>query len=133
MAAIISRERAKATWLTGAVGLLILAAAFVMMACAPPSLVYARPHGAVTQTARAYTSSVITESWSANQAGRAGQVRHSRLGSAPAGCRSRLHVATRSPRARASVVGREADSSGVGQLTGKRRVARHAERSWSGQ
>lgn len=82
MAAIISRERAKATWLTGAVGLLILAAAFVMMACAPPSLVHARPHGAVTQAARAYTSSVITESWSANRAGRSGQVRHSRLGSA---------------------------------------------------
>lgn len=75
MAAIISKEHAKATWLTGAVGLLILAAAFVMMACAPPSLVHARPHGAVTQAARAYTSSVITESWSANRAGRAGESR----------------------------------------------------------
>ena len=75
MAAIVIRENAKATWLTGAVGLLILAAAFVMMACAAPSLVHARPQGATTQAARVYTSSVITESWTANRAGRAGQVR----------------------------------------------------------
>jgi hypothetical protein len=75
MAAIVVRERARATWLTGAVGLLILAAAFVMMACAAPSLVHARPHGAVTQAARVYTSSVIAESLSASRAGRPGQVR----------------------------------------------------------
>jgi len=40
MTAVVSRERAKATWLTGAAGLLILAVAFVMMACAAPSLVH---------------------------------------------------------------------------------------------
>jgi hypothetical protein len=75
MTAVVSRESAKATWLTGAAGLLILAVAFVMMACAAPSLVHARPHGAVTQAASVYTSSVIMESWSASQTGRAGQVR----------------------------------------------------------
>jgi hypothetical protein len=75
MTAVVSRERAKATWLTGLAGLLLLAAAFVMMACAAPSLAHARPHGAVSRAASGYTSSVITESWSASWAGRAGQVR----------------------------------------------------------
>jgi hypothetical protein len=46
MTAVVSRERATATWLTGVVGLVILAAAFVMMACAAPSLASPRPHGA---------------------------------------------------------------------------------------
>lgn len=36
MTAVISRSRAKSTWLTGAAGLLILAAAFTMMVCAAP-------------------------------------------------------------------------------------------------
>ncbi len=36
MTAIVSPERAKGTWLTGAAGLLLLAAAFIMMACASP-------------------------------------------------------------------------------------------------
>jgi hypothetical protein len=75
MTSVVSRERAKATWLTGAAGLLILAVTFVMMACAAPSLVHARPHGAVTQAASVHTSSVIMESWSASRTGRAGQVR----------------------------------------------------------
>ena len=75
MTAVASRESAKATWLTGAAGLLILAVAFVMMACAASSLVHARPHGAVTQAASVSTSSVIMESWSASRTGRAGQVR----------------------------------------------------------
>jgi hypothetical protein len=51
MTAVVSREHAKATWLTGVAGLVILAAAFVMMACAAPSLAYPRSHGGMTQSA----------------------------------------------------------------------------------
>ena len=72
MTAAVSRERAKATWLSGVVGLVILAAAFVMMACAPPSLAHPRPHGATAQPASVHTSSLITGSWSAGQAARVG-------------------------------------------------------------
>lgn len=79
MTAVVSRDRARATWLTGLVGLVILAAAFAMMACAPPSLASPRPHGAVTypviNTADVSTSSLITGSWSAGGAGRAVQGR----------------------------------------------------------
>jgi hypothetical protein len=57
------------------VGLLIVAAAFVMMACAAPSLVHARPHAAVTQATTAYTASLITGSWPASQTTRASQLR----------------------------------------------------------
>lgn len=52
MTAVVSRERAKATWLTGVAGLLILAAAWAMMVCAAPSLAYPRPHPAVTRAPR---------------------------------------------------------------------------------
>lgn len=75
MAAIVSRENARATWLTGMTGLLILAAALVMMACAAPSLVHARSHGAVAVAARVYTSSLVAESWSASWTGRSDRVR----------------------------------------------------------
>jgi hypothetical protein len=76
MTAVVSREQARGTWLTGVTGLLILVAAFVMMACAAPSLVHARPHpAAVTQTTAVYTSSLITESWSANRTVRTGLLR----------------------------------------------------------
>jgi hypothetical protein len=79
MPAVVSRERATATWLTGVVGLVILAAAFVMMACAAPSLASPRPHGATTRPviniANVSTSSLITGSRSASGAGRAGQGR----------------------------------------------------------
>ena len=75
MTAVVSRERAKATWLSGVVGLVILAAAFVMMACAAPSLAPPRPHGTTAQPASVHTSSLITGSWSASPAGRAGQSR----------------------------------------------------------
>jgi hypothetical protein len=79
MTAVVSRERATATWLTGVVGLVILAASFVMMACAAPSLANPRPHGAMTRpvinTADGHTSSLITGSWSASEAGRAGHSR----------------------------------------------------------
>ena len=36
MSAVVSESRAKSTWLTGAAGLLVLAAAFVMMVMAAP-------------------------------------------------------------------------------------------------
>jgi hypothetical protein len=69
MTAMVSRERAHATWLTGLVGLVILAAAFVMMACAAPSLASPRPHGATTRPASVSTSSLTSGSWSASGAG----------------------------------------------------------------
>jgi len=75
MTAVVSRERAKATWLSGVAGLVILAAAFVMMTCAAPSLAHPRPHGATAQPASVDTSSLITGSRSARWAGRAGQGR----------------------------------------------------------
>ena len=62
MTAVVSREGAKATWLSGAPGLVILAAAFVMMACAAPSLAHTGPHGATAQPVSVYTSSLITGS-----------------------------------------------------------------------
>ncbi len=37
MTAIVSKDRAKTTWLTGAVGLLLLALSFAMMAVAAPA------------------------------------------------------------------------------------------------
>ena len=75
MAAVVSRERATATWLVGVVGLVILAVAFVMMACAAPSLAHLRPHGAPARPASVSTSSPIAGSWSARWTGRAGQGR----------------------------------------------------------
>ena len=75
MTAVVSRERAKATWLSGVVGLVILAAAFVMMASAAPSLAHPRPHGATVPSASVSTSSLIIGSWSARRTGRAGQGR----------------------------------------------------------
>jgi hypothetical protein len=75
MTAVVSRERAKATWLSGVAGLVILAVAFVMMACAAPSLAHPRPHGATAQSASVSTSSLITGSRSARWTGRAGQGR----------------------------------------------------------
>ena len=75
MTAVVSRERAKATWLSGVAGLVILAVAFVMMACAAPSLAYPRPHGAMAHLASVDTSSLSTGSWSASGAARVGQDR----------------------------------------------------------
>ena len=43
MTAVVRAERATRTWLTGGTGLLIVAAAFVMMAWAAPSPAHARP------------------------------------------------------------------------------------------
>jgi hypothetical protein len=44
MTALVSAERAARTWLTGATGLLIVAAAVVMMVLAAPAHQHARPH-----------------------------------------------------------------------------------------
>jgi hypothetical protein len=44
MLAIVSRERARATWLTGLAGLLLLSAALTMMAIAAPA--HVRPPAA---------------------------------------------------------------------------------------
>jgi hypothetical protein len=60
MTAVVSREHAKATWLTGVVGLVILAAAFVMMACAAPALAHPRPHVAMPGSVGVHTSSSVT-------------------------------------------------------------------------
>jgi hypothetical protein len=78
MAAVASREPGKGTWLTGLAGLVILAVAFVMMACAAPSPAHSRPHEAMTQSASVYSSPRIVGNWSASWAGLAGQ----RLGAA---------------------------------------------------
>jgi hypothetical protein len=80
MTAVVSRERAKATWFTCVAGLVILAAAFVMMACAAPSLTHPRPHGAMAQSASMYTSWLITGNWPASWAGRAGRGGHAAAG-----------------------------------------------------
>jgi hypothetical protein len=63
MTTVISRERARATWLTGAAGLLILGAALVMMVVAAPSQGHPLAHHAAAQ---AYTPIMMTESWSAS-------------------------------------------------------------------
>lgn len=44
MTAIVSRERARNTWLTGAAGLLLLGVAFMMMIAAAPAHAHHRPH-----------------------------------------------------------------------------------------
>ena len=50
MSAVVSAERAARTWLTGVTGLLIVAAAFAMMAWAAPSPAQARPQRPATST-----------------------------------------------------------------------------------
>jgi hypothetical protein len=50
MSAIVSQERARGTWLTGAAGLLLLMAAFLMMLAGAPA--HAHPkHGPATPSA----------------------------------------------------------------------------------
>jgi hypothetical protein len=61
--AVISRERTRATWLTGVAGLLMLGVAFVMMVVAAPSQAHPLPRHAQAQS---HTLSMITESWSAS-------------------------------------------------------------------
>jgi hypothetical protein len=55
MTGFISGERTKVTWLTGAAGLLIIAAAFVMMVMAAPAQAHSRPHAATQTTMLAVT------------------------------------------------------------------------------
>ena len=57
MTAVVSRERAKATCLTGAAGVLMLAIAFVMMVVAAPGHLQVRPHG----TAKSSTAQLTTD------------------------------------------------------------------------
>jgi hypothetical protein len=57
MTPVVSGERATATWLTGAAGLLVLAAAVVMMVVAAPAPAHPRPHLAAVLT----TTQVVTE------------------------------------------------------------------------
>jgi len=101
MTAVVSRERAKATCLTGAAGVLMLAVAVVMMVMAAPGQLHgvAKPPVAQLTTdvghqltsrsdsakvracragpatdsawAEAYVPSMISESWSASSPGRA--------------------------------------------------------------
>jgi hypothetical protein len=49
MKTVVSRERARATWLTGAAGLLILGTALAMMVVAAPSATHPLPHHAAAQ------------------------------------------------------------------------------------
>jgi len=99
MTAVVSRERAKATCLSGAAGVLMLAVALVMMVVAAPGHVHGRPHDPAVQLttdvghqltsrsdsataracragpaadsacAQAYVPAMITESWSASGSG----------------------------------------------------------------
>jgi hypothetical protein len=48
MSAVVSAERAARTWLTGATGLLIVAAAFAMMAWGAPAHPHAQPQRPAT-------------------------------------------------------------------------------------
>ena len=58
MTAVVSRERAKATCLTGAAGVLMLAIAFVMMVVAAPGHLQVRPHGAAKSSTAQLTTDV---------------------------------------------------------------------------
>lgn len=65
MTAIMSSSRARSTWLTGAAGLLMLAAAFVMMVCAAPRI-HAVRHESVTRDQLAswtWTNPETPEHW----------------------------------------------------------------------
>jgi len=67
MTTVIRRERARATWLTGATGLLMLGVAVVMMVLAAPSQTHPLPrHAAAQAQAQASAPFMITESWSAS-------------------------------------------------------------------
>jgi hypothetical protein len=58
MSAVVSREHAKATGLTGAAGVLLLAVAFVMMMVAAPAHGGGRLHGFAKSSAVQLTSDV---------------------------------------------------------------------------
>jgi hypothetical protein len=56
MTAVVSKSRSKSTWLTGAAGLLILAAALVMMVWSAPTARTPRNAGATRPVAESVTS-----------------------------------------------------------------------------
>ena len=58
MTAVVSRERARATGLTGAAGVLMLVVAVVMMIVAAPAHVHHRAHGPAKTSASQLTSDV---------------------------------------------------------------------------
>jgi hypothetical protein len=71
MTAIVTQERAKATWLTALAGLLLLAAAFALMVAAAPEHPHSRPHAVVTTTSRAqaFLLTAVSPPRSADRAG----------------------------------------------------------------
>jgi hypothetical protein len=74
MSAVVSGSRARSTWLTGAAGLLILVAAFVMMVIAAPRVHAARYEPAPRDRLASWTT---PDHWvtpgSGNQFSRAGR------------------------------------------------------------
>jgi hypothetical protein len=66
MAAVVRAERATRTWLTGGTGLLIVAAAFVMMAWAAPAHPHAAPHRPATSTS--ITAQLDSQVWAGGAA-----------------------------------------------------------------
>jgi hypothetical protein len=62
MLGIVSRERARATWLTGLAGLLLLSAALTMMAIAAPA--HVRPPAAAQKIVLESNSTSIGVPWS---------------------------------------------------------------------
>lgn len=79
MTAIVRREHAKSTCLTGAAGVLVLAIACVMMVLAAPSHPHAQSRGAATPAAQ--TLAQLTQ---ARPAGRAALEPNAAEGPAPA-------------------------------------------------
>jgi hypothetical protein len=64
MTAVVSRERAKATYLTGVTGVLMLAVAFMMMVVAAPAHVHHRAQGPANASATQLTAdSAWTEAY----------------------------------------------------------------------
>jgi hypothetical protein len=76
MAAVVSRSRSKSTWLTGAVGLLLLSAAFVMMVCAAPKARAPLDGGTIPAVTQSVTAWCGQSAWSRDRA----SVRTCRLG-----------------------------------------------------
>ncbi len=58
MTAVVSRERARTTYLTAAAGMLMLAVAFMMMIVAAPGHLHARAHGPAKPSAVELTTDV---------------------------------------------------------------------------
>jgi hypothetical protein len=76
MTAVVSRSRWKSTWLTGAAGLLLVSAAFVMMICAAPRARAPLRGDTVPAATQSVTTWCGQPTWSGDQA----KVRVCRLG-----------------------------------------------------